>query len=175
MHACLCYTVCMKSEADIRKTLSTLTQEQLINMYVDLDYRFNSLQANYDQLRRKYYGVKNHDSVVKGQLSLFNEAEETVDNATPEEQKEPSGKEVVPPKKPKSPRNAKLKNVRVVEEHIRPESTLCPNCGKGMAELKPTTIEYRNYSVALQSPIVDIAAQNFRSVNNTDTAFPRNA
>ena len=138
----------MKSEADIRKTLSTLTQEQLINMYVDLDYRFNSLQANYDQLRRKYYGVKNHDSVVKGQLSLFNEAEETVDNATPEEQKEPSGKEVVPPKKPKSPRNAKLKNVRVVEEHIRPESTLCPNCGKGMAELKPTTIEYLEFHPA---------------------------
>ena len=151
MHAWLCYTLVMNNEADIRKALSGLTQEQIIDMYVSLDSRYNTLQANYDQLRRKYYGVKNNESQAKGQLSLFNEAEETVDDAKPEELNEPSGEEVTDKKKSgkkKSPKNTKLKNVRVDTHHIRPDDINCPRCGKGMKELKSTVIEYLEFHPA---------------------------
>ena len=148
MRACLCYTESMNNEADIRKALAGLSHEQLIDMYCELDRKYSDLQAYNDELRRKYFGVKNNDHVAKGQLSLFNEIEDTVDNE--KTAPEPATEEAVPGKKKgkKTPKNAKLKNVRVEEKHIYPEETVCPICGKGMQELKPSTIEYLEYRPA---------------------------
>jgi len=142
------YNIVMKNEKDLRQSLQNLTQEQLIDLYVSLDRRYDSLQANYDQLRRKYYGVKNNDSAVKGQLSLFNEAEETIDDAPAEVLAEPDIDTVIPKKKKRSPKNAKLREVRIETEHIRLEDTHCPKCGKNMEELKPSTIDYLEFHPA---------------------------
>ena len=149
MHACFCYINSMNNETDIRKALAGLSQEQLIDMYCELDRKYNNLQAYNEQLKRKYFGVKNNDHVAKGQLSLFNEIEDTFDNE--ERVPEPAAEEVVPKKKKKkknTPKNAKLKDVRVEEKHIYPEETICPICGNGMVELKPTVIEYLEYHQA---------------------------
>ena len=118
-------------------------------MYCDLDRRFDNLQSNYDALRRKHYGVKKQEHQIKGQLSLFNEIEETLDDAS-EEKQEPSEKEIVikKGKKKKTPKNAKLKNVEVDSEDIYPDSKDCPECGKPMDELKPTIIEYLEFQPA---------------------------
>lgn len=145
MHAW--YNSGMKNEAELRKSLKGLSQDQLIDIICQMDRRYDSLQANFDELRRKYFGVRNHDSAAKGQLSLFNEAEETVDEAVAEELAEP--KEIVDrKKKKKTPKNAKLKEVRVITEDIYPEDTHCPVCGKGMQELKPTYVEYLEFRPA---------------------------
>lgn len=147
MHAW--YNIYMKNEADIRKSLENLSREQLIDMICQMDRRYDNLQANFEELRRKYYGVRNSDSAAKGQLSLFNEAEETVDEASEEEMKEPESSEIVPKKKKKkTPRNAKLKDVRTETVDIYPENTHCPECGKGMQELKPAYVEYLEFHPA---------------------------
>lgn len=141
------YTLSMKNEADLRKALSGLSQDQLVDMICQLDRRYNDLQANYDELRRKYYGVKNQDSIAKGQLSLFNEIEDTVDESSSEELQEEE--EIVSKKKKKkSPKNSKLKNVEVKTEDIYPENINCPECGKPMSQLKPTIIEYLEFQPA---------------------------
>lgn len=147
MHACMCYTLFMNNEADIRKALVGLSHEQLVNLYCELDRKYNDLQAYNEKLRQRLFGVKNSDHNAKGQLSLFNEIEEMTDNEEPVP--EPETEEIVPRKKKKTtPKNAKLKDIRIEEEHIRPDDTRCPICGKGMKELKPTTIDYLEYRPA---------------------------
>ena len=143
----MCYTKSMKNEADFRKAIEGLSRDQLVDMLCQMDRRYNDLQANYDELRRKYYGVKNNDSAVKGQLSLFNEIEETIDEATVEELTEPDVETIIPKKK-KTPKNAKLKRVQIEEKHIRREEISCPRCGKPMEELHPTTIDYLEFQPA---------------------------
>ena len=141
------YNIGMKNEADLRESLKGLSQNQLIDIICQMDRRYDNLQASFDELRRKYYGTRNNDSAAKGQLSLFNEMEETVDEASEEELKEPE--EIVPrKKKKKSPKNAKLKEVRIETEDIYPDDKHCPVCGKAMQELKPTYIDYLEFRPA---------------------------
>lgn len=140
----------MKNERDLRTLLNGLSHEQLVEFACQMDRKYNDLQANYDALRRKYYGVKNSDSAAKGQLSLFNEIEETVDDASENELAEPETEEIVSKKKKKknTPKNSKLKNVEVKTEDIYPDDRNCPECGKPMSELKATVIEYLEFQPA---------------------------
>lgn len=147
-HACMVYNIGMKNEADFRKAIEGLSHDQLVDMLCQMDRRYNDLQANYDELRRKYYGVKNNDSAAKGQLSLFNEIEETIDESSAEDLTEPDIEEVIPKKKKRSSKNTKLKQVQIDEQHIRREDIRCPECGKPMEELKPTTIDYLEFQPA---------------------------
>lgn len=141
------YNISMINEAELRNSLKNVDHDKLVDMIVQMSYRNDNLQANYDALRKKYYGTKKSDSAVKGQLCLFNEAEETVDESTEKELLEPSCDEIIPKKKKKNktPRNAKLKRVTVKEENIYPDDRNCPECGKPMQELKPTIIEQIEY------------------------------
>lgn len=141
------YNIGVKNEAELRKSLKGLSQDQLIDIICQMDRRYDNLQANFDELRRKYYGTRNNDSAAKGQLSLFNEIEETVDEASEEELREPE-EIVTRKKKKKTPKNAKLKEVRIETEDIYPDDTHCPVCGKGMQELKPTYIDYLEFRPA---------------------------
>ncbi len=146
------YNKDMTNEEDLRNSLKNLDSGQLVDLIVNMSYSYDSLRASYDALRKKYYGTKKSDTAVKGQLSLFNEAEETVDNSSEEELHEPAPEDVVPKKgkKKKAPRNARLKNVRVEEEEITLEGDArnCPLCGKPMQELKRTIIEQLEYRPA---------------------------
>ena len=137
------YNKSMVNESEIRKSLKNASQEQLVNLVIQMSYRYDNLQSNYDALRRKYYGTNKGEAAAKGQLSLFNEAEETVDDSVQDKLQEPSGEEVVSgkKKKKKTSRNAKLKQVEVEEHPINLDDTACPICGKKMDKLAPTIIE----------------------------------
>lgn len=133
----------MVNESEIRESLKNASQEQLVNLIIQMSYKYDNLQGNYDALRRKYYGTNKGEAAAKGQLSLFNEAEETVDESDRDKLQEPSGKDVVSGKKKrkKASRNAKLKQAEVDEHTIKLDNTVCPICGEEMEKLAPTIIE----------------------------------
>ena len=153
----------MNNEADVRKALEGLSHEKLIDLYCELDRKYSDLQAYNEKLRKKLFGVKNSDHIAKGQLSLFNEIEDAVDNEEPE--REPVAEEAIPKKKKnRAPKNTKLKDVRIDEEHIYPDDINCPICGKKMSELKRTTIDYLEYRPAeyVLSPLPSFFADTQR-------------
>lgn len=102
----------------------------------------DQMEENYNGLARRFYGPRS-EKISPDQLSLFNEAELTVETAAPSEIEESETVTTVSHKKGK--RNAKLKDIPVKEEHVWPDNKVCPECGKPMKEVAPDTVEYLEY------------------------------
>ena len=134
-----------KKESFTEKDLNNLTSAQKTDLILSLQRKLDQMTENYNALCKRFFSSKS-EKVHPDQLSLFNEAE-LVDDTSPEEEKEEPVLEIKKKKK-KAPRNSRLKNVEVIEEHIRPENIECPECGKKMQEVKPKVVEYLIYQPA---------------------------
>lgn len=132
----------MVNEADFKKKYATLNSDQLLDLLYQKEVLINQLEESNKDLRRRYFSSSKSEHVSINQLSLFNEAEDIVESAAPEELEEP--KQIVVRKKKKK----KAINLRVVEEHKYPETTVCDQCGSQMKELKAEVKEYIIYKRA---------------------------
>jgi transposase len=135
----------MVTEKEFFEKYKDYSKEQLLMLAYVNQLKADQMEENYKGLARRFYGPRT-EKINPGQLDLFNEAELVVETAEPAEVEE-SETLVTESKKQsnKGKRNARLKDVQVKEEHIWPESRICPECGKPMQELKTDTVEYLEY------------------------------
>lgn len=138
----------MIDEKEFKKNLDNMSHDALVSFAYSLAVKNSALEENYQALRRRVFGIKHNEHnphVSPDQLSLFNEAEAIDDTASVDQKKEPSGDDIIvkPSKKHRHGKNAKLKNVRIIDEpDIELEDRNCPKCSKPMGELAPTVFEW---------------------------------
>lgn len=136
----------MKTEAEFKSEYQNASKEQLL----DLLYQMHVVNAHLEEvnanLSRMHFGKKS-EHVSPDQLSLFNEAEETVEDASKEQLEE---KEITVSAHKRSGKRNKNKDdlpVEVVGE-LWPVSNICPECGAEMQELEPKNHDYLVYKPA---------------------------
>lgn len=134
----------MENEADLKAKYQSYSQAQLIDVIYSLNEKISHLEEVNANLSRMHFGKKS-EKIAEGQLSLFNEAEETIEDAKAEDLEEPAQTITYTRKKGKK-RN--LKDLPVKETHLYPESTICDKCGSQMKEVKPEVSDYLVYKPA---------------------------
>ena len=98
------------------------------------------LQEQFDLLQQKRFGVSSEKNMTDGdQMSLFNEAEWTVDEADGQIP-EPDMAKVAPPKKTKT-KGGKLRMVsglpkETIDFRLSKEEQICPECGEKLTSLE---------------------------------------
>lgn len=133
----------MKTEAEFKSLFKDANKDQLIDALYQLQLKCDHLEEVNANLSRMHFAKKS-EHVHPDQLSLFNEAEETVEDASKKELEEP---EITAPSRSKSKKkrkNMKDLPVEIVGE-MRPASTICPECGSQMKELAPINHDYLVY------------------------------
>lgn len=138
----------MKNEA-ITKELSFMTRAELEQNIVELTTEVESqkqkikwLEEQFHLLQQKRFGTSSEKGMADGdQMSLFNEAEWTVDEAG-DEITEPDMSKVAPPKKTKT-KGGKERMVsgltkEVLDFRLSEEEMICPNCGSELTEVRKT-------------------------------------
>lgn len=142
MHVCDILCV-MKTEAEFKSLFKDANREQLIDALYQLQLKYEHLEEVNANLSRMHFARKS-EHVHPDQLSLFNEAEETAEDASKKELEE---QEITVPsytRKKKKKRSMKDLPVEIMGE-MRPASTICPECGSEMKELAPKNHDYLVY------------------------------
>ena len=133
------YTSGMVDEQEFKKKFSDLNKEQMLDMMYHQEVEIQQMKENMSSMKRRLFGhTSEHISPDQLAFNLFNEAEVTEEEATPEEKAEA---ETITYTRKKT-RNSKIKDLPVEEEHIYTTDNTCPICGSKMEEMKPRTIEY---------------------------------
>lgn len=138
----------MESKA-ITKDLSSMTRAELEQNIVELTTEVESqkqkiqwLEEQFHLLQQKRFGSSSEKGMNDGdQMSLFNEAEWTVDEAG-DDIPEPDLSKVAPPKKKKT-KGGKERMVsglpkEVIDFRLSKEEMICPNCGGELTEVRKT-------------------------------------
>ena len=131
------------------KALSSMTRAELEQNIVDLTTEIESqkqkikwLEEQFRLSRQQRFGSSSEQGMIDNdQISLFNEAEWTVDEAG-EDFPEPDLAKVAPPKKKKT-KGGKERMVsglpkEVIDFRLTEEQMNCPNCGERLTEVKKT-------------------------------------
>ena len=144
----LCYNICMENKA-ITKDLSSMSRAELEQNIVELTTEVESqkqkiqwLEEQFHLLQQKRFGSSSEKGMADGdQMSLFNEAEWTVDEADGDIP-EPDMSKVAPPRKKKT-KGGKDRLVsslpkEVIDFRLSKEDMICPNCGSELTEVRKT-------------------------------------
>ena len=133
----------------ITRDLSSMTRAELEQNIVDLTTEIESqkqkikwLEEQFRLSRQQRFGSSSEQGIIDNdQISLFNEAEWTVDGAG-EDFPEPDLAKVAPPKKKKT-KGGKERMVsglpkEIINFRLTEEQMDCPNCGEKLTEVKKT-------------------------------------
>ena len=144
----LWYDKYMESKT-IAKDLSSMTRAELEQNIVELTTEVESqkqkiqwLEEQFHLLQQKRFGVSSETGMIDdAQMSLFNEAEWTVDEAG-DDIPEPDMSKVAPPKRKKT-KGGKDRMVsglpkEVIDFRLSKEEMICPNCGSELTEVRKT-------------------------------------
>lgn len=136
----------MKTEAEFKSLFKDANKDQLIDALYQLKLKCDHLEEVNANLSRMHFAKKS-EHVHPDQLSLFNEAEETVEDASASDLEEADITVSSYTKKKHKKKSMKDLPVKVIEE-IYPASTICPKCGSQMKELAPNIHKYLVYKPA---------------------------
>lgn len=138
----------MKNKA-ITKDLSSMTRAELEQNIVELTTEVESqkqkiqwLEEQFHLLQQKRFGSSSEKGMSDGdQMSLFNEAEWTVDEAG-DDIPEPDMSKVAPPRKTKT-KGGKTRMTsglpkEVIDFRLSEEEMICPNCGGELTKVRNT-------------------------------------
>lgn len=129
----------MVNEAKFKETYNSLNHDQLLDLAFRLQNQVDSLLENYVSDRRTIYGRKRElVDIDVHQLSLFNEAEVNVEEASKEEIEEEIEVKTV---KKKHSKNSKLKDIKVKRIDIEMDNPICDICGGKLSEIKPKIVK----------------------------------
>ena len=121
------------------------SEQNIIELTIQVEsqkQKIQWLQEQFDLLHQKRFGVSSEKNMTDGdQMSLFNEAEWTVDEADGQIP-EPDMAKVAPPKKTKT-KGGKLRMVsglpkETIEFRMSKEEQICPECGEKLTQVRKT-------------------------------------
>ncbi|MFR8266679.1 MAG: transposase [Clostridia bacterium] len=134
---------------EMNKDLSSMSRDELEQNIIEPTTQVESqkqkiqwLQEQFNLLRQKRFSASSEKVMADGdQMSLFNEAEWTVDEAEGEIP-EPDMAKVAPPKKKKT-KGGKLRMVsglpkETIDFRLSEEEQICPECGEKLTEVRKT-------------------------------------
>ena len=133
----------------ITKDFSSMSRAELEQNIVELTTEVESqkqkiqwLEEQFRLLQQKRFGTSSEKGMTDGdQMSLFNEAERTVDEAG-EDIPEPDMSKVAPPRKKKAKggkdRMASGLPKEVIDFRLSKEDMVCPTCGSELTEVRKT-------------------------------------
>ena len=131
----------------MNKDLSSMSRDELEQNIIELTTQVESqkqkiqwLQEQFNLLQQKRFSASSEKDMADGnQISLFNEAEWTVDEAEGDIP-EPDMAKVAPPKKKKT-KGGKLRMVsdffkETIDFRLSEEEQICPECGEKLTEVR---------------------------------------
>lgn len=135
----------MENIDELRNKLSEMDKEELINYTIEQQVAKEQYLEQLKIFRTKKFS-KTSEKADPDQLSLFNEAEATLDEATPEELDEAS----IAPKPKKKQKNGKIdySKLEVKTIHHDLEDKTCRECGGTLKEVNTSTVEVLRYQPA---------------------------
>ena len=139
----------MKNREEIKQKIESMSQDELVDFFINKEQKLTEqeqelkwLKEQMAMLNKLRFSTKS-EKVISGQLNLFNEVEDVVDNSEEVEE------ETVPAKQKKKKRkeaNFSKLPTRIIEHTL--EDTHCEVCGSNLKELASQIIDVLKYQPA---------------------------